>query len=314
VPPQPLQPTPDRARRPGSDWLYAKLYCGGATADRLVADVVAPAVEQWRRAGSVEQWFFIRYADPDRHVRVRLHGDSDVLWRQVAPELLRSVSSLPQVHRVVLDTYDPEVERYGGELALPLAHALFDADSDMVAGVVRAFRTDTNARWRVALMSMAALLDDFGLELDQRRDLVARERDRWARTLGAGAEAGRQLGDNYRRIRVEAEQLLRCPPQIYDGCVAAMRRRSGVARNVAAQLRRLEQRGALTLPLAEIVGSHLHMAANRLFRSSANSHELALYDLLFRLYDGALARARKSGAFRASTLRGAREPVGDAAR
>jgi len=93
-----------------------------------------------------------------------------------------------------------------------------------------------------------------------------------------------------------------------------MRRRSGVTRNVAAQLRRLEQRGALTLPLAEIVGSHLHMAANRLFRSSANSHELALYDLLFRLYDGALARARKSGAFRASTLRGAREPVGDAAR
>ncbi|MGZ3439615.1 MAG: lantibiotic dehydratase [Polyangia bacterium] len=314
VPPRPRQPTPDRARRPGGDWLYAKLYCGGATADRLVANVVSPAVERWRRAGSVEQWFFIRYADPDRHVRVRLHGDPEMLWRQVAPELLASVSAVPEVHRVVLDTYDPEVERYGGERALPLAHALFDADSDLAADVVRAFRTDTNARWRVALMSMAALLDDFGLELDRRRDLVARERDRWARTLGAGAEVARQLGENYRRIRVETEQLLRCPPQVYEHCVAAIRRRSGVARNVAAQLRQLEQHGALSLPIAEIAASHLHMAANRLFRSSANNHEHALYDLLFRLYDGALARERKSGALRAPTLPGVRESVGDAGR
>src|SRR5262249_46206428 len=64
-PPRPRVPAVRRRFAPGSEWTYAKLYCGRAAADRLLAEQIAPL------AGIADQWFFIRYEDPDFHLRVR---------------------------------------------------------------------------------------------------------------------------------------------------------------------------------------------------------------------------------------------------
>src|SRR5207253_1369387 len=64
-------PAVRRTFTPGSDWLYAKLYTGSATADSLLLDVVAPLARELLAADAVDSWFFIRYADPDWHLRVR---------------------------------------------------------------------------------------------------------------------------------------------------------------------------------------------------------------------------------------------------
>jgi hypothetical protein len=59
-----------------------------------------------------------------------------------------------------------------------------------------------------------------------------------------------------------------------------------------ARLRAAAERGELSLPLAAIAPSLLHMHANRLLRSDQRRHELVLYDFLYRLYDARAARAR----------------------
>jgi len=51
--------------------------------------------------------------------------------------------------------------------------------------------------------------------------------------------------------------------------------------------------GALICGLNELAASFLHMHANRLLRSAPRAQELALYDLLARLYRS--RRARRSG-------------------
>ncbi|MDF5752129.1 PDZ domain-containing protein [Spongiactinospora sp. TRM90649] len=38
--------------------------------------------------GSVDRWLFVRYADPDPHLRLRLHGDPGRLMGEVLPALL----------------------------------------------------------------------------------------------------------------------------------------------------------------------------------------------------------------------------------
>src|SRR5690606_28834154 len=60
-----------RAFAPGSEWLYAKLYTGNATADHVLC-AVRPAIDAALGSGAADSWFFIRYADPDWHVRLRL--------------------------------------------------------------------------------------------------------------------------------------------------------------------------------------------------------------------------------------------------
>ena len=57
----------------GSEWLYYKLYCGPLVADRVLLDAIRPLTAELQAQGLVDTWFFVRYADPDHHLRVRWH-------------------------------------------------------------------------------------------------------------------------------------------------------------------------------------------------------------------------------------------------
>src|SRR5205807_10366290 len=122
-----------------SEWLFAKLYTGTGTADRVLCEVVAPFVRKLIHSGAVDRWFFIRYGDPEWHLRVRFHGTPENLHAEVLPALQTAVSPLlddGRLWRVQLDTYEREVERYGGPEAIELAEKLFHADSEAVLQLI----------------------------------------------------------------------------------------------------------------------------------------------------------------------------------
>lgn len=66
-----------------------------------------------------------------------------------------------------------------------------------------------------------------------------------------------------------------------------MRRRTVDADHSDANARRLSR------TVTDLVQSYIHMHVNRLIRSSQRLHELVLYDLLRRYYEGQLARGRQ---------------------
>ena len=71
----------------GSEWLYAKLYTGTVAADHALREIVAPLVREMIEAEAADRWFFIRYADPETHLRMRFHGDPKKLHSDVLPLL-----------------------------------------------------------------------------------------------------------------------------------------------------------------------------------------------------------------------------------
>ncbi|RKN45711.1 lantibiotic dehydratase [Streptomyces hoynatensis] len=133
APPVPARPsvTPARAYRlPGEDWLFAKLYAAEDTLDELLRDHLPALLRPL--APQLDRWFFIRYRDPDPHLRLRLHGEPEALRGTVLPQLtaqVRQLIDLGVLRHLVLDTYAPEVDRYGGPGAIALAEELFCADS-----------------------------------------------------------------------------------------------------------------------------------------------------------------------------------------
>jgi thiopeptide-type bacteriocin biosynthesis protein len=280
---------PDRAKRPGSDWLFAKIYGGVATLDRALVEAIAPFLRDVRAKGSVRRWFFLRYADPAWHLRLRLYGDARRLWSDVAPRLFEAIRGVRGiVHRVTIDTYDPEVDRYGGEDALTLAEQVFDADSDAALALVRC--SPAHERWRVALLAMDWLLNDFGFSLSDKHAVVAIGRDAQAANLGAGKALLRQLGERFRAERIGLERLVARPREAEPVAAAALERRSRAVAPLTAQLRGLERSGALTVSRKDLAHTFLHMSANRVLRGSPNAQELVLHDLLARLYEGQAAR------------------------
>ncbi|HEX3477618.1 MAG TPA: lantibiotic dehydratase C-terminal domain-containing protein, partial [Kofleriaceae bacterium] len=102
-------------------------------------------------------------------------------------------------------------------------------------------------------------------------------------------------GDKYRKERVPLATLLDRAQDADSDLAPGLDRiaaRSAANAPIVAELRAAEQRGQLTAPLVELVPSYIHMHVNRMVRSAQRAHELVLYDLLVRLYESQVARAK----------------------
>jgi thiopeptide-type bacteriocin biosynthesis protein len=290
----------DRNVPPGGDCLYVKLYSGAATADRVLRDAFAPLVAAARASGAVHNWFFVRYGDPDWHLRLRLFGDAERLRAEVFGPLTRAAIAAVragQGWRLQLDTYEREVERYGGSVGLSLCEELFGFDSDAALAIVARLDGDSgaDARWRLALLGIDRMLDDLGLALDEKLRLVGDLRGSLARELDVGPSLEKAIGERFRQERVALETLLALPldrshPLAPGGAIFDERSRRQATASSA--LRAAIADGTVSLPLSALAASLVHMHANRLLRASARQHELVLYDFLQRLYLGQRARGK----------------------
>jgi thiopeptide-type bacteriocin biosynthesis protein len=300
--------TVPRRLPPGSDWLGVKIYTGTAGVDEVLREVVAPVVAAADGAQALQRWFFVRYIDSAWHLRVRFHGAPEALLGEVRRHLLAALEPLHaagRVHRVELDTYDREVDRYGGSEGLLLAERIFHADSEAVLGIVDTLSGDegAQARWQLAVVGIARLLGDLGLGPEEQLTLLDELRRDFAARLQVDARLVRQLGQRYRQERPALEALLAAsaagemPGVMIDEAhplapgLSLLARRSAAIAPTAAELQGLARAGQLTHAVPKLAMSYVHMFANRLLRTSALAQELVIYDFLARL--GREHRARK---------------------
>ena len=285
---------------PGSEWLYLKLFTGAAGADQVLRRIAT--VLRWTlTAGGSDQWFFIRYGDPDWHLRLRIHGAPGRLLHETLPLLTRVTAPLlgsGQLWRVQLDTYEREVERYGGEAGIGLAERVFYADSEAALAIVRQLTGDAGAelRWRVALRGIDLLFDDLGLTLEQKRDIALRAQRGYGREFGADGAFQHEVSRRYRTERASVEALLdpqREAPAELAACIQALHQRSAALAPVMRDLRAAADAGRLTVDVAALAMSLAHMHVNRMLRSAQRAQELVLYELLGRAYSSQAARRRR---------------------
>lgn len=289
-----MRPTESVRRQfpPGSEWLYAKLYTGHGIADRLLVDTIRPLVSTAIASGAADGWFFIRYADPDPHVRLRLHGDPLRLTSEVLPLLSAGLQPLVDDGRIArwqLDTYVREVERYGGAQGIVLAEQLFSLDSECVLAMLESTPGDDGLawRWKLAACGVDLLLDALGLGLQEKCDWARQQRDAFAQEFRADGRLKQQLGDKFRAERAglgELWRLARGPAVAQYPALEALHHRGERLAALAAELRALDRDARLGVPIQDLAASYAHMHVNRLLRSAHRFQELTLYDLLDRIY------------------------------
>jgi thiopeptide-type bacteriocin biosynthesis protein len=297
---------PQRGRRrfpPGSSWLYAKLYGSISNLEVVLRDEIRPFVREVRDGGLADVFFFVRYSDPDLHIRLRFHGEPERLTGALLPSLAGRVERMVDaglVWRMQIDTYEREVERYGGDLGVVLAEALFGVDSEAVLAIIDSYRGDdgAQARWRLAVVGVDRLLADLGLTIGERYALMTRVRDNFGAELGLRSEFQRRLGDTFRLYRGELRELLAASAldssHPFASGLAVLQERSLRNAPIAATLREAIAAGKVSLPLVELVPSYVHMHVNRMQPAEPRRQEVVLYDLLRRHYEGVLARAKRA--------------------
>ncbi len=293
-----------RALPPGSEWLFAKLYTGTATADHILCESVVPLVQQLTDNGTIDRWFFIRYGDPDWHLRLRFHGRPEVLQTKALPALHAATSPLlgdGRVWRMQFDTYEREMERYGGPTGIELTEKLFHLDSEAVLQIldlVDPGDEGLDERWRLALRGIDSLLDDFGFDLESKSGFCREVSENSVKERRFDENLRDELSEKFREERKSLEELLdrsgdeRSPLSLgFD----VFRERSRKQQPIVARLKERHKSGHLSIPWRDFAASCCHMFVNRLLRSAHQEQELVIYDFLSRLYRSQSARSRPEG-------------------
>jgi thiopeptide-type bacteriocin biosynthesis protein len=289
-----------RSFPPGSEWIYLKLYTGATTADRILRERVKQLTEKVLQSRGADKWFFIRYGDPRWHVRLRFHGRHQKLNSDVLSAIHETFNPLLDdglLWRIQFDTYEREVERYGGPEGVVLSEEFFHLDSEAVLEILDMLEPGdkgADERWRLTLYGIDRLLADFNFDLKNRYEILKEVRGAIGEEFSVDKPLGIQLAEKFRKERSNIAALLD-PANVENHELApgfaVFGNRSSRLLPLVNLFGECEQRNGLSLAVRELLPSFIHMFANRLLRSAQRKHELVIYDLLFRHYESALKRS-----------------------
>jgi lantibiotic biosynthesis protein len=286
----------------GSQWLYAKIYCGSTTAENILTNTIKPLIELLTANHTIEKWFFIRYTDEKgNHLRVRFYHATDTnFWQPILKHLKEKIqpyidSSL--VHTLQTDTYHQEVERYG-HATINLSETIFYYDSEAVLHFINLLGDDQNEqyRWLLALRGIDMLLNDFEYTLTEKSILLDSLQESSTEEFGKSQELVHQLNDSYRSKKNLIADILTPAKDVAGGveeAVAIFAHRSKNIQPIAQQIKELLQpTHEATLSLDSLLANYIHLFLNRLFISNQRKHELVIYHFLAKYYQSQKAMQR----------------------
>ncbi|UYN87593.1 MAG: lantibiotic dehydratase [Cyclobacteriaceae bacterium] len=290
-----------RSFLPGSEWHYAKIYCGVKTADLILAEVIKPLTEKLLEEGIISKFFFIRYYDPDHHLRIRFKGEGN-FYAEVTNRLNKSLTPFLQanlVSNVQTEIYKREIERYGFE-NMDNSETIFFVDSIAVLNILSLLEGDEgdHFRWQFAIKGVNDLLDAFKFNNSMKKDLMGWLSMNFAKEFNAdNQESKKQLSAKYREYRSVIElmfkDILSEKHEFYLVWQFFKTRKESLS-VYAAEIYWLSRKNKLSVGLNDLVASYIHMFLNRFLRSKQRMQEMVIYDLLHQHYKSLLARESKN--------------------
>lgn len=268
----------------GSEWLYYKIYTGVQTADLLLLEEFAPIIEQLKAKKVIEKWFFIRYNDPDSHLRLRFLVTKPEAIATIISEFHPVFEELLVNHlvwKVQTDTYQREMERYGEKTMID-SESLFWHDSEMIIRYLT-LKSSFEHNETPLLFSFTAIdtfLNSFGLSNSDKLSLMDKLQLAFKKEFDADKSLKKELDKHYRELFQEMQQFLlgkedEDHPEIFN----IIKAKDDKSKDLMDSIK-----GKLQIPLSDFLCSHIHMMLNRQYTSKQRMYELIIYDHLYRYY------------------------------
>lgn len=130
-------------------WIYMKIYGIGTRTNEFLLDYL----EDLLNTVNTEKWFFIRYADPNNHIRLRLKfkSKSEAISSLIkVTEWEDNLKTNLLIRKIEFDTYLKESNRYGGADLITTAEGVFHKDSMWVLSLINQFDLENEKDEEVA--------------------------------------------------------------------------------------------------------------------------------------------------------------------
>lgn len=287
---------PDEIRKfsLGDEWLYFKLYTGSKLADTIIVELISPLIISLVNSKLIDKWFFIRYADPESHIRLRLHLNNKSNLSKIIEMLNVGINPFIKhniIFKVALDTYVRELERYGVS-NIENTEDLFCFDSDLNIKLISAsFKNDTT-RWQFALLNIDNILNDFGLNLEGKHEVLSIIIKNIKNELNLNDKISKsQIDYKFRELRTQINEIIgdaNYNKQVSDYFLE----RTKKSKNLINKIKKsLTTEG---IHLVSYITDYMHMSLNRLFSTRINENEIVAYYLMYRYYESSIARTKKN--------------------
>jgi thiopeptide-type bacteriocin biosynthesis protein len=267
----------------GEEWLYFKIYMRSYFADKILIklhDLFLNKINE----DKVNKWFFVRYADPDFHIRVRLY----VTNRDEISNILFEVNTLleneikERIINIVLDTYSREIERYDPS-CIELMEELFFHDTITVIPILKKIeesQLSEKDRWIYGLVALDRTLTDFQLGLDEKLKFVTNINSLFSSEFKKDKILNKDLDKAFR----EHQELICNNINNINTFSELVIHRSQENKPSIEKIILLNKEKVLVQNIPSILSSYIHMNCNRLFRITSRKQEYILYDFLTRFY------------------------------
>lgn len=279
----------------GDEWLYYKIYTGFKTSDVILTEIIKPLTKELIKNKKIKKWFFIRYSDPDNHIRVRFQFSEDQKYFEVIDKLnplFKKILNKDLIWKIQIDTYQREIERYG-EKTIELSEELFYHDSVMITEFLDLIEGEEgeDLRWLFCLKAIDQFLNDFKYSSLEKLNLLENLKNNYATEFQMTKHLKIQLDTKYRAKRKTIETFMDSftkDQNEYPEIENLLKIKSFSISKAVDEIISHQN-----LNLNDFLNSHIHMLTNRLFKSNGRSNEMVVYDFLYRHFNSIEAKNKK---------------------
>lgn len=263
------------------NWIFIKLYINKDSQDNFIITHLKTFCSNNFKKWQIKEWFFLKYKDPEDHIRLRLKSNSKLLIKELLLNLYTWGNNLTisgVCSKFSIDLYEPEIERYGGIEGMNLANKVFYYDSQLVLNLL-SYLSNNKISDKIILcaFSIDILLNKLGMDFEHRLKLYRKI------VVGLKYNGDNKFDDKLTTLSNYLINPENIPFEIKNSIIDVLNL-DNVSKQLSGtweKLSTLNLNKELTAHLDSIIESYIHMHCNRLF-GVEQKMEIETYILLKR--------------------------------
>jgi len=262
----------------GSEWLYIKLYTSPFFGDKILL-IIHPYINKLIDKGVIEKFFFVRYMDPDFHIRIRIKLFNSNEFSNIITDMHSILNAYIQnnIVELKLEPYKRELERYNSKI-IDDVETLFFHNSISTLNFINKIEDnnfDENDRWLFGLYYLDKILSLFEMPIEKKIEFVKLNNDSFSIEFNKNKLLNKQLDKKYRDNRKIIDDIF-------------LNKKFEEILNYSEIKQTIEdiniKKNNNTPHFSQILSSIMHMNFNRLFKDEQRKHEYLIYDFIYKHY------------------------------
>lgn len=255
------------------NWVTLNIYSGINLLDHLLLDLYDDIIDLINR-GVIKSFFFVRYQDPDFHLRLRFCLANLTLLDQLLfvfkPKLQVLVEEL-LIWKVFINGYDREVIRYGEDTVKIVEDIFFDSSLFILKNI------KAISRWELALINFNVVTDLLDYDIQDKHLFCKNSKENFMLEYDFNKDIKKKMALKFQHFYTKFSSILE---NRQNGVYLEMK---DVLFDKFENLSIILKRNKPTSNFM-IISSIIHMNLNRIFRNNGRKNEALLYYLLDKYY------------------------------